>query len=247
MKSRVTVRTRLALAAVAVAALAVLIPSAVSQTPVVVLVLEPRAATNPVGTPHTVIGRTFDLLGNEVTGIPVHMDIVGSSEGSASCPSPCVLTYIGPSEPGADLIEGFIDFDMDQNQDVGEQGDAVSKAWFDPAAPETGSASGGGHALDPVLGEFAFGLRANSDGPSGHCRIANRNNGDQIRCLTVDFVSVVGTQVTFSGTADVNGMLVSYTIQADDLDPGNDLFRFESVLRNYNGVVTTGNIKVRAD
>jgi hypothetical protein len=47
--------------------------------------------------------------------------------------------------------------------------------------------------------------------------------------------------------ADVNGTLVSYTIQADDLDPGNDLFRFESVLRDYTGVVTAGNVKVRPD
>ena len=44
MKSRVTVRTRLALATVAVAAVAVITPSAVPQIPVVVLVLEPRAA-----------------------------------------------------------------------------------------------------------------------------------------------------------------------------------------------------------
>ena len=84
-----------------------------------------------------------------------------------------------------------------------------------------GLGSGGGHALDLLLGEFAFGLRANSDGPSGHWRIANRNNGDQIRCVTVDFVSVVGTHVTFSGTADVNGTVQPYTI-ADDLDPGTE-------------------------
>ena len=136
---------------------------------------------------------------------------------------------------------------MDQNQDLGEPADAASKAWFDPAAPETGSASGGGHALDPVLGEFAFGLRANSDGPSGHCRIANRNNGDMIRCVTVDFVSIAGTHVTFSGTADVNGTLEPYTINADDLDPGTDLFQFDGLTRDYEGPVTTGNIKVRPD
>jgi hypothetical protein len=248
MKSRVTVRTRLVLAAAVVTAVAALAPSAAPQVPVVVFTLEPPAATNPVGTPHTVIGRTFDLLGNEVTGIPAHIDVLGSSEvSSTDCLTPCVFTYIGPQEPGADLIHGFVDSDMDSNHDPGETFDDATKAWFDPVAPETGSASGGGHALDPVLGEFAFGLRANSDGPSGHCRIANRNNGDRIRCVTVDLVSVVGTQVTFSGTADVNGQLVSYTIQADDLDPGNDLFRFESVLRNYNGVVTTGNVNVRPD
>ncbi len=249
MKSRVTVRTRLVLAAAVVTAVAALAPSAAPQNPLVVLVLEPRAATNPVGTPHTVIGRTFDLLGNEVTGIPAHIDVLGSSEvSSTDCLTPCVFTYIGPQEPGADLIEGFVDFDQDSRQDAGEPADSVTKAWFDPAAPETGSASGGGHALDPLLGEFAFGLRATTNnGPTGHCRITNRNNGDLIRCVTVDFVSIVGTQVTYSGTADVNGMLVSYTIQADDLDPGNDLFRFESVLRNYNGVVTTGNVNVRPD
>ena len=101
--------------------------------------------------------------------------------------------------------------------------------------------------LDLVLGEFAFGLRANSAGPSGHCRIANRNNGDQIRCVTVDFVAVVGTHVTFSGTADVNGTLEPYTIDADDLSPGTDLFQFDSLTRDYEGPVTTGNINVRPD
>ena len=247
MKSRVTVRTRLALAAAAVAAVAVMTPSAAPQTPVLIFTIEPPTATNPVGRPHTVIGRAFDLLGNEVTGIPAHIDILGSSEGSTDCLTPCVFTYIGTQEPGADLIHGFVDFDQDSRQDLGEPFDDASKAWFDPAAPETGSASGGGHALDLVLGEFAFGLRANSAGPSGHCRIANRNNGDQIRCVRVDFVAVVGTHVTFSGTADVNGTLEPYTIDADDLSPGTDLFQFDSLTRDYEGPVTTGNINVRPD
>src|SRR5215207_7939576 len=205
MKSRVSVRTRLALAAVA--SMAAVTPSATSQNPILIFTLEPPTATNPVGTPHTVIGRTFDLLGNEVTGIPAHIDIIGSSEGSTDCLTPCVFTYIGTQEPGADLIEGFVDFDMDANQDVGEPFDTASKAWFDPDAPETGSATGGGHALDPLLGQFAFGFRATTDesgATSGHCRVVSRSTGDQISCLTVDFVTVVGTHVTFTGQADVN-------------------------------------------
>jgi hypothetical protein len=247
MKSRVTVRTRLALMAAAVAAVAVLTPSAAPQNPVVVFTLEPRTGTNPVGTAHTVIGRTRDLLGNEVTGIPAFIEVLGASEvSSTDCVTPCVFTYIGPQEPGADLIRGFVDFDLDRQQDAGESGDAVSKAWFDPAAPETGSATGAGHALDPVLGEFAFGFRATTQGgPAGHCRIANRNNGDLIRCLTVDLVAVIGTHVTFSGMAEVNGSMEAYTIDADDLDPGTDLFSFDSTTRDYNGPLTNGNINVR--
>jgi hypothetical protein len=241
MKSRVTVRTRLALAAAAVAAATVIAPGAAPQNPVVVITLEPRAATNPVGTFHSVRAETIPA------GVHIHIDVLGSGTGSTDCLSPCTFTYLGPDEPGADLIVGFVDFDQDANQDPGEPSDAVSKAWFDPAAPETGSASGGGHALDPLLGEFAFGLRASSDGPSGHCRIANRNNGDRIRCLTVNFVVVVGTHVTFSGLADVNGLLEQYTIEADDLDPGTDLFSFDSLTRDYSGPVTTGNINVRPD
>lgn len=249
MKSRVTVRTRLALAAAALVAVAVMTPSAVSQTPVLIFTLEPPTATNPVGTPHTVIGRTFDLLGNEVTGIPAHIDILGSSEGSTDCLTPCVFTYIGTQEPGADLIHGFADFDMNARQDAGEPFDDASKAWFDPAAPETGSATGGGHALDPLLGEFGFGFRASTgtSGPTGHCRVVSRSTGDQIRCLTVDFVNVVGPHVTFSGMADVNGVVEPYTIEADDLSPGTDLFRFDSLTRDYEGPVTRGNVNVRPD
>ena len=241
MKSRVTVRTRLALAALALAAMAAVTPSAAPQDPVVILTLEPRAATNPVGTPHSVRATTTPV------DTHIHIDVLGSGSGSTDCLTPCTFTYIGPDEPGADLIVGFVDFDQDARQDPGEPGDAVTKAWFDPAAPETGSASGGGHALDPTFGEFAFGLRATSDGPSGHCRIANRNNGDQIRCLTVDFVSIVGTHVTFSGMADVNGSLEPYTLSADDLDPGTDLIQFDALTRDYQGPVTTGNVKVRPD
>ena len=77
--------------------------------------------------------------------------------------------------------------------------------------------------------------------------IANRNNGDRIRCLTVDFVSIVGTHVTFSGMADVNGSLEPYTLSADDLDPGTDLIQFDALTRDYQGPVTTGNVKVRPD
>ena len=237
MKHRIPLKARLALAAVCVVAAVVVAPSAAPQDPVVVLTLEPRAATNPVGTAHTITGTTTTLTGVEVSGVPVHIDVLGSSEGSTDCLSPCVFTYIGPQEPGADLIRGFVDSDGDARQDLGEPGDAVSKAWFDPVAPETGSATGGGHALDPLLGEFGFGFRASTTdgGPVGHCRIVNRNNGDQISCLTVDFVSIVGTHVMFSGMADVNGSVESYTIDADDLDPGTDLFQFQSLTREYQG------------
>jgi hypothetical protein len=244
MKRRVPLKARLALATAAVVAAVVATPSAAPQEPVLLITLEPRMATNPVGTAHTVRATTTDALGNPVS-VLAHIDVRGSGTGSTDCLTPCSFTYIGPVEPGADLIVGFIDFDADAQQDPGEPSDAVSKAWFDPLAPETGAATGGGHALDPLLGEFGFGFRASTTGPVGHCRIVNRNNGDQISCLTVDFVSVVGTHVTFSGMADVNGSMVSYTIDADDLDPGTDLFRFDSLLRDYQGPVTHGNIKVR--
>jgi hypothetical protein len=244
MNSRVTVRTRLALAMTAVVAAVVVTPSAAPQEPIVIVTLEPRMATNPVGTHHTVRATTTTATGSPVS-VLVHIDVLGSGSGSTDCTTPCSFTYLGPVEPGADLIRAFVDFDADAQHDPGEPTDAVSKAWFDPAAPETGSATGGGHALDPILGEFGFGFRASTTGPVGHCRIVNRNNGDQISCLTVDFVSVVGTHVTFSGMADVNGSVVSYTIDADDLDPGTDLFRFDSLLRDYQGPVTHGNIKVR--
>jgi hypothetical protein len=38
-----------------------------------------------------------------------------------------------------------------------------------------------------------------------------------------------------------------YTIEADDLSPGTDLFRFDSLTRDYEGPVTQGNINVRPD
>lgn len=248
MRRHVPFQARLALATACVVAAVVATPSAAPQDPIVIITLEPRTATNPVGTHHTVRVTTTDALGNPVS-VLAHVDVLGSASGSTDCLTPCSFTYLGPQEPGADLIVGFVDFDADARQDPGEPMDSVSKAWFDPAAPETGSATGGGHALDPLLGQFGFGFRASTTdtGPVGHCRLVNRNNGDQISCLTVDLVTIVGTHVTFSGMADVNGSVEPYTIDADDLDPGTDLFQFQSLTRDYQGPVTHGNVKVRPD
>jgi hypothetical protein len=54
MRRRVPFKARLALAMACVVAAVVATPSAAPQEPIVIITLEPRTATNPVGTHHTV-------------------------------------------------------------------------------------------------------------------------------------------------------------------------------------------------
>jgi hypothetical protein len=104
------------------------------------LVLTPAAATNPVGTDHTVSATVRDAFGNPTPGIVVRFSVTGAVATSGFCTTgangQCSFTYPGPTAPGADAITAYADTDGDATQDAGEPTGAAEKTWT-PGAPAT--------------------------------------------------------------------------------------------------------------
>ncbi|MFQ5933553.1 MAG: PKD domain-containing protein, partial [Dehalococcoidia bacterium] len=71
------------------------------------ILLEPAAATNPVGMPHTVTATVTDLLGNPIPGLPITFDVTGANtttgEATTDASGRASFTY-GGANPGQDDI-----------------------------------------------------------------------------------------------------------------------------------------------
>jgi CSLREA domain-containing protein len=221
---------------------------------VATLVLEPKAAVNPVGTMHTVTATVRDTLGQPVAGITVRFVVIGSVTASGSCVTAangqCSFSYTGPPAPGADLIRAFADTDQDGAQDAGEPFDTATKAWV-LVSTVPGLVTGGGHILDPAASpeEIAFGFNAHStadEGTFGHCNVVD-HAGNHVKCLDVLVLVQTATHATFSGNATVNGVPTTYTIDVDDLcesGAGCDTFKITAGSFVAAGTLTSGNIQI---
>ncbi len=113
-----------------------------------------------------------------------------------------------------------------------------------------GHVTGGGQITMPDGKWVTFALEAKSDASTftGHCNVLDNATHTHVKCLDVTSFVQVGTHVTFSGRARVNGVETRYTIDVDDLgEPGSglDAFRIETdVGYSVGGVVEHGNIQV---
>jgi Tol biopolymer transport system component len=210
------------------------------------IALDPVAATNEVGTNHTVTATVTDL-GQPLTGVAVQFGVSGSVTAAGSCTTDalgqCSFTYTGPAVPGADLITAYADDDGDAAQDSTEPAAAATKAWTS-AAVTSGRITGGGHVL-----HVAFGFNARSDGVvfRGDCNLVDRLADVRVRCLDVTSVQVVGTHATIRGNATVNGVATTYVIDVDDLHepgPGLDTFKLATSSYTTGGPLTQGNIQI---
>ena len=107
--------------------------------PPTTLTLSPSAATNAVGTTHTVTATVKDAFGNPTPSIVVRFSVTGTVTTTGSCTTnasgQCTFSY-GSTTAGTDLISAFADNNNNGSQDVGEPNGAAAKAWT-PGAPAT--------------------------------------------------------------------------------------------------------------
>ena len=220
--------------------------TSICRPPATAIALDPVAATNEVGTNHTVTATVTDL-GQPLTGVVVRFSVAGSVTATGSCTSDalgqCSFTYTGPPLPGADLITAYADDDGDAAQDPTEPAAAATKAWTS-AAVTAGRITGGGHVL-----HVAFGFNAKSDGIvfRGDCNVVDRIADVRVNCLDVTGILVVGTHATIRGNATVNGVATTYVIDVDDLDEsgaGVDTFKLVTPAYAIAGPLTQGNIQI---
>jgi len=109
-----------------------------------------------------------------------------------------------------------------------------------------GHVNGGGHIIGKSV-HFEFEAKSNTNGIKGQCKVSEEKT-DEIKCLTIASLAVVGTHATFSGTARHNGVETTFTIDVDDLakeGKGHDQFAI-SLGDGYSrsGVLSDGNVEI---
>ena len=94
---------------------------------------------------------------------------------------------------------------------------------------------------------FGFNAQNGDNGMKGSGSVIDHNVGVKIKIVDVETFAVTGTKVTFSGTAEVNGVAEKYRITVDDVgEPGTGLDSFKIVTDSYigGGTLSGGNIQL---
>lgn len=115
----------------------------------------------------------------------------------------------------------------------------------------TGKATGGGQlrsAADPLASvSFGFNVRGVERRLEGTCNVLDQQAGVHVKCLTVDSYAHVGNTATWTGTADVNGVIERYRITTQDNgepNRGADTFFLDTATYDTGGPVTHGNVQI---
>jgi len=227
------------------------------------LVLSPPAATNQVGTSHTVTARVTDAGGNPVPNVVVRFTVTGSVSTSGSCTTgangQCSFTYQGPPLPGVDVIKAFADTNNNGVQDAGEPTGGATKTWVLPVTTplcEIFIADGG--LITALNGDKAtFGGNARSSATGQTSGQQTYQDQGPAQPLTVKSLSVLAivcegtTQASIFGQATINGAgSFFYRINVKDVgEPGVGRDTYWILLQNgYNSGQQTlegGNVQIR--
>ena len=214
------------------------------------LTVSPVAATNPVGSSHTVTA-TVATAAAPVPGVIVRFAVTGADNVTGACTTgangQCDFSYQGPALPGADLIQAYADSSGNGVQDPGEPTASATKAFVLPVS--TGGDAHGGGRIDMLgIGRIAFEFHAKSgDLSKARCTVVTANV--MVQCLDASALVITPTHVTIFGTATVNGVATNYRIDADDLsEPGAGRDTFEIQTDSgfvAGGTIASGNVQIK--
>jgi len=221
--------------------------------PPVALVLAPVAASNTVGTAHTVTVTPRDAVGAPVPNVRIRFSVSGTvtafGECTTSVTGSCSFTYDGPQLVGGDVISAFADLDEDGAQDGDEPAAEATKTWLAPE-PTSGRATGAGDIARGPGGAIAFSFSAKGGSrPTGTCQVVDASTAVVLKCLDVTSLVVNGNQVRIYGRAKQGQIETAYLIVADDnANPGRlaDTFSFTTASGySLSGTLASGNVKIR--
>jgi hypothetical protein len=218
-----------------------------------VVTVSPPAATNPVGTSHTVTATVLTAALVPLQGVTVRFTVAGSTSAAGSCTTgaagQCSFTYAGPLLPGADTILAYPDLNGNGVEDPGETEASAVKAWVLPASTR-GQVTGGGQIV-PAAGteEVSFGLEARSGAKLlATCSVVDRAAGVHVKCVDATALVQSPTHATFFGSGTVDGVPTSYRIDVDDLGnpgAGRDTFKLQTGTGYaVAGVLARGDVQI---
>jgi len=183
-------------------------------------------------------------IDNPEPGIAAFTDIsiVASYEAIITTP---LGTYTdeGRSASGAQMLTT-----PDGRASAAAQSSLISEA---PVLVSTaGHVTGGGYVGDVLNDWLSFGFTAKSNETTvkAQCTVSDRSRSVEIKCLDSTLLSQTATHATFLGSARVNGQVMDYRIDVDDLgEPGvgRDTFRIQTENGfTASGVLAGGNVQI---
>jgi adhesin/invasin len=187
------------------------------------LVLTPAAATNAVGTSHTVSATVRDVSGNPVPGVTVRFTVVGavatfatpsSGSGVTNAAGQTTFTFTA-ALPGVNPIHAFADFNPNNgSQDLGEPFGDATKIWTLPVGTALCEIkiTGGGWITAINEDQATFGGNARSDAAgnaSGNEEYQDQGPAQPMNVKSSDILAITCTSdfktANIYGTATVNG------------------------------------------
>ncbi len=217
------------------------------------LTVNPTNGTNVVGSTAVFQATATNSVGFPVEGAIIRFTVSGSTIASGTCETDstgvCTFTYNGPQLPGADVVDAFVDTNINTVKDPAEPATTSTQAWLLPTTTE-GQITGGGHIAGSLANDIAFGFVAKSDSNSvsGSCSLVDPSADTKIHCSDATIVTVDGNNATIFGNATVNGEATIYRIDVQDIaKPGAGDDTFSIVTQSgysANGTLTAGNIKL---
>jgi Bacterial Ig-like domain (group 1) len=225
--------------------------------------LEPKVATNPVGTRHCVTATVEDAFGNPVPRVTVRFAVTGSVNTSGANTTDqngqARFCYDGPQLPGADVIRAYADIDKDSTQDAEEPFDAAEKTWVLPVSTpgcEVKITNGGWIvALNGDRASFGGNAKVDLDGNvSGQEQYTDHGPADPLKVHSLNVLAVVCSadrrQASVYGQARIDGTGSHYyRIQVVDLGEPGTSDRYGILLDTgyYSGdqQLQGGNVQIR--
>ncbi len=170
----------------------------VGPGPATAMTLNPPAATNEVGTEHTVTATVSDASGQPAAPVTVRSTVTGSTHTTGTCTTgngSCTFTCTGPQLPGADSTTACADTNSNSTCDPGEPIAEAAKAWLLPASSTAGKVTGGGQVPSTTdrNKQVSFGFEAqNQNGTlKGNCSVVDQTPAKNIVIKCLDATSLV--------------------------------------------------------
>lgn len=217
----------------------------------------PAAATNPVGTQHTVTATATNASGAGVSGARVYFDVTAGGETvvtfstNTNASGQASFTYEGPEWPRADTIRACADRNDNGQVDPTDPCGTATKEWVFPASTR-GASTGGGQLLDFVTGldgiVLGFNFKSDGGGVGGNCSVNDKPSDTSVKCTQVLAYVQGVNEATVYGTAEVNGAPTYFKIVlTDNTTSGAGADTFSIITQSgYSlvGALTQGNIEV---
>ncbi|MGH2845135.1 MAG: post-COAP-1 domain-containing protein [Thermoleophilaceae bacterium] len=211
------------------------------------LTLDPKAATNEVGTTHCVTATVRDAQGDPFEGVTVRFDVAGSVSRSGSAMTDgsgqARFCYTGPDFPGTDAIRAYADSDGDGSEDPGEPSDTAQKTWILPASTPGCEVEGIGTLSTNRRAGFALkaSFESGDPQPKGDVIFVDWPAELTFRSTAIDAMVVSGSRATLFGRGTANGEPVRFRVVAADLSESGGEDTFEILLSS--GYLAAGSVR----